>query len=203
MCAASMLTSVQIAVIAAAIMVGGPSARGDQAQRFPNVVLRTQDGTSVRFYDDLIKDKVAMINFMFTTCTSICPRTTANLVRVEEILGERLGRDVRIISISVDPITDTPEVLRKYAARYGTKPGWYFVTGSGKDVDLIRRKLGVYDNDGDKTQHSGVLIYGNERTGQWAAMPVLSNPTTIVRSVMRLVGSTKGLSNSSEPFGGI
>ena len=65
-----------------------------------------------------------MINFMFTTCTSICPRTTANLVKVQKLLGERLDRDVRIISVSVDPVTDTPEVLREYAARYRTRPGW-------------------------------------------------------------------------------
>ena len=187
MCAASRLTYVQLATIAAAILVGGPSATADQAQRFPNVVLRTQDGVSVRFYDDLIKGKIVMINFMFTTCTSICPRTTANLVRVEELLGERLGRDVRIISITVDPLADTPEVLRKYAARYGTKQGWYFVTGNGKDIDLIRRKLGVYENSSDKTQHSGVLIYGNDTTGQWAATPALADSRSIARSVMRLV----------------
>ena len=186
-------------ILAAATLVRA-EAPGSEAQRFPNVVLRTQDGTSVRFYDDLIKGRVVLINFMFTTCTSICPRTTANLVKVEEILGERLGRDVRIISVSVDPATDTPDVLRKYAARYGTKPGWYFVTGKGKDIDLIRQKLGVYEDDGDKTQHSGVLIYGNEVTGQWGATPALANATTIATSVMRLVGSTKGPTNSSEAF---
>jgi protein SCO1/2 len=186
-------------ILAAATLVRA-EAPGSGAQRFPNVALRTQYGTSVRFYDDLIKGKVVLINFMFTTCTSICPRTTANLVKVEEILGERLGRDVRIVSVSVDPANDTPEVLRKYAARYGTKPGWYFVTGKRSDIDLIRKKLGAYEDDGDKTQHSGVLIYGNEATGQWAATPSLANPTTIARSVMRLVGSTKGTVKSSEPF---
>lgn len=177
-------------ILAAATLVRA-EAPGYDAQRFPNVALRTQDGASVRFYDDLIKGKVVMINFMFTTCTSICPRTTANLVKVEEILGERLGRDVWIVSVSVDPATDTPDVLREYAARYGTKPGWQFVTGKGKDIDLIRRKLGVYDDDGDKTKHSGVLIYGNEATGQWAATPALADPATIARSVMRLVRPTK------------
>jgi protein SCO1/2 len=187
------------ALILAAIFVPA-HVPGSDVQRFPNVILRTHDGASVRFYDDLIKGKVVMINFMFTSCTSICPRTTANLVKVEEILGEYLDRDVRIISVSVDPATDTPDVLRKYAARYGTKPGWYFVTGKGKDIDLIRRKLGVYEDDGDKTQHSGVLIYGNEATGQWAATPALADPTTIVRSVMRLVRSAKGPNNSSEQF---
>jgi len=189
-------------VVAALILAAATCVRAEapagQAQHFPNVALRTQDGTSVHFYDDLVKGKVVLINFMFTTCTSICPRTTANLVKVEEILGEHLGRDVRIISVSVDPATDTPEVLRKYAASHGTKPGWYFVTGKQTDIDLIRRKLGAYDDDGDKTQHSGVLIYGNEATGQWAATPALADPNTIARSVLRLVRSTNRTNNSSD-----
>jgi protein SCO1/2 len=182
-------------VVAALLLAAATPVRaaspGNDAQRFPNVPLRTHDGASVRFYDDLIKGKVVVINFMFTTCTSICPRTTANLVKVEDILGERLGRDVWIVSVSVDPATDTSDVLRKYAARHGTKPGWQFVTGKRRDIDLIRQKLGVYDKDGDKTQHTGVLIYGNEATGQWAATPALADPATIARSVMRLVRPTQ------------
>ena len=104
----------------------GTQPRGDvvssattQAPRtaadFPNVILQTQEGTRVRFYDDLIKGKVVLVNFMFTSCTSQCPLATANLVKVEEALGERLGRDVVMISVTVDPATDTPDVLKKYS----------------------------------------------------------------------------------------
>lgn len=157
------------------------------ARHFPNVVLRTQDGTRVRFYDDLIKGKIVLVNFMFTSCTSQCPLTTANLVKVEEALGDHLGRDIRMISVTVDPDTDTPEVLAKFSRRYGTKPGWYFVTGNRKDVDLIRRRLGVLDDDTDKTQHTGILVYGNEATGQWAATPAMARPAAIVKSVMKLL----------------
>ena len=153
----------------------------------PNVIVQTQDGKRVRFYDDLIKGKVVLINFMFTSCTTQCPLTTANLVKVEEALGEDLGRDVAMISITVDPAVDTPAVLKRYSQRYHTKAGWYFVTGSGKDIDLIRRRLGGLDNTGDKTQHTGIVIYGNETTGQWAATPAMAQPKAIVRSVMRLV----------------
>ena len=194
-------TNTRLQIVAAAAILASVVVRaespGTEAQHFPNVALWTQHSTSVRFYDDLIKGRVVMINFMFTTCTSICPRTTANLVKVEEILGERLGRNVWMISISVDPANDTPEVLRRYAAQYDTKPGWSLVTGKQSDIDQIRRKLGAYDNDGDKTQHSGVLIYGNETTGQWAAMPALADPATIVRSVTRLVRSPKVTRTSS------
>lgn len=167
-----------------------PQAPGWGSHEFPNVLLRTQDDTKVRFYDDLIKGKVVMINFMFTTCSSVCPRATANLLKVEAALGDRLERDVRIISITVDPRRDTPAVLKKYSARYGTKPGWYFVTGSEKDIQSIRDRLGVNLDGNDKTQHTGVLVYGNEETGQWAATPAMADPKAIVRTVTGLLVTT-------------
>jgi|SRR2546428_1980607 len=171
-----------IGVIASAALITGAAA-------LPNVVVQTQDGTRVRFYDDLIKGKVVLINFMFTSCTTQCPLTTANLAKVEEALGERLGRDVVMISVTVDPAVDTPSVLKKYSQRYQTKAGWYFVTGSRKDIDLIRRRLGGLDNSGDKSQHTGILIYGKEATGQWAATPAMAQPKSIAKSVLRLANS--------------
>jgi protein SCO1/2 len=165
----------------------GTGAASGQHAPFPNVTLRTQSGAPVRFYDDLVKGKVVMINFFFTTCTTICPRTTENLIKVQDALGERLGGEVVMISITVDPQTDTPAVLDQYARRHKTKAGWYFVTGSRKDVDLVRRHLGVNRDGGDKTQHTGLLVYGNEATGRWAATPAMSDAATIARSVLRLV----------------
>ena len=161
-----------------------PSSR--LARHFPNVPLRTQDNRDVRFYDDLVKGKVVLINFMFTTCTSLCPRSTANLVKVQELLGDHADRDVFLVSISVDPDHDTPAVLKRYAERYHTRPGWTFVTGKRADVDLIRRGLGVRDND-DRSQHTGMLIYGNEAFGRWASTPVMQSPATLASIVLRVV----------------
>ena len=161
-----------------------PSSR--LARHFPNVPLRTQDNRDVRFYDDLVKGKVVLINFMFTTCTSLCPRSTANLVKVQELLGDHADRDVFLVSISVDPDHDTPAVLKRYAERYHTRPGWTFVTGKREDVDLIRRGLGIRDND-DLSQHTGMLIYGNEPFGQWASTPVMQSPATLAAIVLRVV----------------
>lgn len=185
------------ALLAAAILVTvgarvGPlaaAAIGRATRSVPNVRLRTQNNQEVRFYDDLVKGKIVMINFMFTSCTTQCPLTTANLAKVEEALGERLGRDVVMISVTVDPAVDTPSVLKKYSQRYQTKAGWYFVTGSRKDIDLIRRRLGGLDNSGDKSQHTGILIYGKEATGQWAATPAMAQPKSIAKSVLRLANS--------------
>ena len=174
----------------AAIPIGRPALRNSPASRlanhFPNVRLRTQDNREVRFYDDLVKGRVVMINFMFTTCTSLCPRSTANLVKVQELLGDHADRDVFLVSISVDPDHDTPAVLKRYAERYHTRPGWTFVTGKREDVDLIRRGLGVRDND-DQSQHTGMLIYGNEAFGRWASTPVMQSPATLAAIVLRVV----------------
>jgi len=173
-------------VLAAAAATGGTHAALANTY-LPNVVVRTQDGARVRFYEDLIKDKVVLINFMFTSCPNQCPRTTANLAKVAEQLGDRLGRDVRLISVTLDPATDTPDVLKDYSHRYGTKPGWYFVTGRQKDIDAIRRRLGVREDTNDLMQHTGMLIYGNDAREKWAAMPALAQPKAIVRSVMPLI----------------
>lgn len=183
-----MITRIAVGIAVTGLITLAPAIRTHAASEYiPNVVVQTQEGTRVRFYDDLVKGKVVLINFMFTTCTSQCPLTTANLVKVEEMLGERLGRDVQMISITVDAATDTADVLKKYSRRFGTKPGWYFVTGRQKDVDLIRQRLGVLEDGVDKTRHTGILVYGNEKTGQWAATPAMAQPTAIVRSVLRLV----------------
>ena len=131
-------------------------------QHLPNVELTTQEGRKVRFYDDLVKGKVVAINFMFATCRKACPAATQNLAEVQDALGERMGRDVTLLSISLDPERDTPEVLRGYAQAHGAKPGWYFLTGKRDDIELLRRKLGAYELDpvldADKTQHAGIVI---------------------------------------------
>jgi protein SCO1/2 len=158
----------------------------DPAQYFPDVLVQTHEGARVRFYDDLIRGKVALINFMFATCTNQCPLATANLVKVQDALGDRVGRDIVMVSVTVDAHTDTPAALNRYSQRYETKPGWHFITGRQQDLDLIRRRLGVLDAAVDKTQHTGILVFGNETTGQWAATPAQAPPNTIVRSVMRL-----------------
>jgi len=111
------------------------------ANYFPNVPLVTHEGKEVRFFDDLIKGKVVMINFIYTSCPDTCPLETARLAQVEKILGDRVGRDVFMYSISIDPEHDTPEVLKAYAKRYQAGPGWWFLTGKEADITELRKKL--------------------------------------------------------------
>jgi protein SCO1 len=154
---------------------------------FPNLVLLTQDNRPVHFYDDLLKGKIVLINFIFTTCQGVCSPMTANLVRVQNYLAEHLGKEVLMISISVDPVTDTPERLKKYADNFKVKPGWYFLTGEKKNVDWVLYKLGGYT--AEKEQHSSVLIIGNEATGEWMKVVAMSNPSEIASAVTKLIDS--------------
>jgi cytochrome oxidase Cu insertion factor (SCO1/SenC/PrrC family) len=157
------------------------------ASYFPNTVLLTQDNKPVHFFDDLLKGKIVLINYMFTTCTGVCPAMTSNLLKVQEYLGERVGAGVNIISISVDPAVDTPEALKKYANNYKVKPGWYFLTGKKEDVDSVLRKVGGFVKD--KNDHTSLLIIGNVETGQWMKMFAMSRPAEIADAVIKLADS--------------
>ena len=164
----------------AAHALGVPKPSGGLAWRnyFPNVELTTHNGDQVRFYDDLIKGKVVVINFMYATCTGSCPLTTANLVKVRKALGDRFGRDVFFYSITLMPEEDSSEVLKRFADRYEVDemgPGWMFLTGRPRDIELLRRKLGfAYEDrklDADRTNHIRLVLMGNEPYGWWGTAP--------------------------------
>jgi len=137
------------------------------ANYFPNVILTTHEGKEVRFFDDVIKDKVVAINFIYTHCPDTCPLETAQLVRVQNIMDDRMGKDVFFYSISIDPERDTPEVLREYRERFGAK--WTFLTGNKEDIIQLRQKLGLYipEIQDGSNNHNVNMIIGNQKTGRW------------------------------------
>lgn len=163
---------------------------------FPNVLLRTQDNEPVRFYDDLVKDKVVTINFFYAKCEEICPIVTANLARVQKLLGDKVGRDVFMRSITLRPELDTPEALKAYSKMHGAGPGWEFLTGSRDDVELLRRSLGFTNPDAkldqDITQHIGNVRYGNEPLMLWGACPGQARPEWIVESISWMIQPDAG-----------
>ena len=132
---------------------------------FTDTVLTNQNGEKMRFYSDLIKGKVIVINTFFANCTSSCPVMTANLVKVQNALGDRFGKEIFFISITVDPVMDTPASLKAYARKYNAKAGWNFMTGDEKDVNLVLKKIGQYVEQ--KNDHLNIFVIGNERTGLW------------------------------------
>ena len=156
---------------------------GDRRRsRFPNVLLRTHEDQEVRFYDDLIKDKTVLINFIYTECQGSCPLTTATLGQVQHALGERVGRDIFMYSISVDPEHDTPEALRKYAKHFEVQPGWLFLTGTQANIAQIRAGFG--DNpslEAGQSNHLNVIRLGIEPLERWGGGPTWSTPKTIIR----------------------
>jgi protein SCO1 len=167
-----------------------PAVSGREVMRrryFPDVLLTTHEGKRVRFYDDLLKDKIVVLNMMYADCTGICPQITANLVRAQKILGERVGRDLFIYSITVKPEVDGPEHLRKYAQMHHVGPGWLFLTGNPGDVELLRHKLGFADAnpevDRDKSRHSGMVRYGNEPLALWGSCQGQANPEWIAEEI--------------------
>jgi cytochrome oxidase Cu insertion factor (SCO1/SenC/PrrC family) len=157
------------------------------AAYFPNTVLLTQNNQPVHFFDDLLKGKVVVINFMFTTCTSICPAMTANLLKVQEYLGERVGNGVNMISITVDPTVDTPDVLKKYAEKMKVRPGWVFLTGNQADIDTVLRKVG--GSVKDKNDHTTLLMVGNVATGQWMKVFAMAKPAEIADAIIKVAES--------------
>jgi protein SCO1 len=189
---AAAATALKAAPAMAAPMIPPAStARRDRLRRhFPNVSLRTHDGRTVRFYDDLVKDKKVIINFTYTNCSNSCPTSSANLAKVQRLLGDRVGREIFLLSLSLDPDRDTPEALKEYADKWKAGPGWTFATGSRQDIDAIRRQLGLYDSP-DFTDHMGLLTFGNEPEGKWAATPALDRPEKIVYAVLRRVDPFK------------
>jgi protein SCO1/2 len=151
------------------------------------VTLTTQDGRKVKFYDDLIKDKIVILNFFYVKCEGICPGATANLVKVQKLLGDRVGKDIFMYSITLKPEEDTPTVLNKYARAYKTKPGWLFLTGDPKNIETLRQSLGFIDRDpvrdANKSNHIGMLRYGNEALQLWAGCPSTLRPGGIVHVI--------------------
>lgn len=176
------------------------------ALTLPNVVLRTQDNKEVRLYEDLLKDKIFMINMFFIACTDgQCPLVTANLARVQPLLGKRLGRDIFMYSISLDPVHDRPESLKAYSAHFNTRPGWLFLTGEKlDDIDRLRKALGFWDPDPKvdalKTSHTGIVMMGNEPLDRWVGYPTMAEPREIKR-VLSYLDWPKGWTKSRSSKG--
>lgn len=185
-----------LAVAAAAVLtaavylfIGATPAAADNshwgANYFPNVPLITQDGKTVHFYDDMLKGKIVLINFIYTECGDVCPLETAKLAQVYRLLGDRVGKDIYFYSISVDPQHDTPAVLNAYAKKFHAGAGWYFLTGKREDIDAVRKKIGMASRPDEDpiTGHTTSLTLGNEPQGQWMQDSSFDDPHFIATMI--------------------
>ena len=180
------------AALAPALAAAAPSATRAVSGTgyFPNFIVQTHDGKSLRFYDDVLRGKIVVLNMMYAVCTGICPRNTANLRQVQQALGTRLGKDIFMVSMTLQPQFDTPSALKDYVKRYDISPGWMFITGQPKEMDVIRRKLGFFNDDpridGDLANHTGMVRVGNERLDRWFMLPALSRPQQMARAILQV-----------------
>jgi len=156
-----------------AVIVSVPGAPEAQINRwganyFPDVPVVTQDGKTLHFYDDLIKGRIVVVNFIYTSCSRLCPIETARLAEVKDRLGDAVGRNIFFISMTVDPEHDTPDLLKAFADAFGAKaPGWQFVTGQPADIDAINAKFGDNSAGRGLSSHRNEILIGNDATGDW------------------------------------
>ena len=157
---------------------------------FPDIVLTTQDGAKVRFYDDLVKGKFVAVNVIYTSCQDECPLETARMAEVQRLLGDRMGRDIFFLSISIDPEKDTPKVLKAYSEKFGVGPGWLFLTGKKEDIKVLTRKLGLSRSSDafSKDGHASSLMLGNDPNGQWMRNSAVDNPRFLVSTMAGFFG---------------
>ena len=154
----------------------------------PNVPVTDQNGQRYRFYRDLVHGKIVLINFMYAECEGICPTMTSTLVRVQKTLGERIGRDIFMYSVTLKPEEDDSKALRHYMQMHGVGPGWRFLRASRKDTDLLRKRLGFVDSqpeiEADVNQHTGMVRIGNDAIDRWGACPATLPSNRIVSAVL-------------------
>jgi len=193
------MKSILFSALLALLLAGAASAQQPAAQPatptnadasasekyFTDITLVDQNGAKLRFYHDLLQGKTVIINSFFATCQGSCLPITRNLEKVQEALGDRLGKDARIISISVDPEVDTPPELKAFSKKFHARPGWYFLTGSKENVDFILKKLGQYVED--KNDHYNIVIIGNDRTGLWKKAFGLAKSEEIIKVVESVI----------------
>jgi cytochrome oxidase Cu insertion factor (SCO1/SenC/PrrC family)/cytochrome c2 len=180
LCAAAILAS----AIAPVPNGAGAQSRPWGESYIPNLAVLTHEGKTVKFYDDLIKGKIVIISFIYTSCTDICPLTTARLAQLEEKLGDLVGRDVFMISMTVDPNNDTPQRLREFSSAFQTGPGWTFVTGKPDDIRAINAKFG--ERSEVLSEHRNEIVLGNDATGEWQRDSAFGDLNRLVMTVRSL-----------------
>ncbi len=147
-------------------------------------------GQPVRLQSDLVRDRLVAINFIYTSCTAVCPLLSTVFEQMQAQLGERLGRDVLLISISIDPNVDTPARLQAYADRFHARPGWLFLTGDKGNVDQVLLGLGAYS--ASPADHAAMILVGDGAVGGWTRFYGFPAPEKLIARLDEL-GAQKRL----------
>jgi cytochrome oxidase Cu insertion factor (SCO1/SenC/PrrC family) len=167
------------AQVAAAVAPNGDAELERARKYFSDTELLTHEGKRVRFFSDVLKGRVVVVTFFYTTCTGACPITNQKLSLVQDMLGDRFGKEIFFVSVTTDPENDTPKVLESYRRNFTARDGWVFLTGEPEKVKRVSRRLGqTYE----KEAHLPLLLAGNVRTAHWMKLrPNLPNEAIATR----------------------
>lgn len=135
--------------------------------QFPDLLLRDHEGRKVRFYSDLIKDKVVVLSFFYTSCAYTCSMQGKTFSTLQSLLGDRLGKSVFLISVTTDPGKDTPAQLKAWGKRYHLQPGWTLVTGDVAEMNKLL--LPFTGNPAGQGMHLPSTFIANDKTGIWTS----------------------------------
>jgi protein SCO1 len=146
-----------------------------------DTALLDQDGRNVRFKSDVIGERIVIVDFIYTSCTTVCPVISAVMAQARDRLGARLGRQVGMVTVTVDPVRDTPARLKEYGARLGSSPGWSWITGPKPQVDEVLRAFGAYAPN--FVDHPPLVLVGDAKTGKWLRFYGFPSPDQLLAAV--------------------
>lgn len=181
----------RITMLAMALLCAGVgAAQAPSAKYFANVPLVDQEGRTTDLYS-VMKGRTIVVHSFFATCTGVCPVMTGTISAIQQRFAGRMGKDLVLVSLTVDPETDTPERLKSYAAAASAGPGRYFLTGSREQIEVALKRIGQHVPS--REQHSNVIIIGNEKTGLWKKAFGLA-PSEEIIEIVRTVLDDDGTS---------
>lgn len=168
-----------------------PTRAADAAVYFADVPLLDQRGHSINLKEDLVADKLVVMSFVYTSCTTVCPVVSGLMKQVQRQLGDRVGSEVQLVSISVDPLRDTPDRLQQYAQKFNAGKDWHWLTGSPQSIDQTLKGLGAWSADYDA--HPPLIMVGDGRSDRWARFYGFTAPETLVAKVDELSSARRAL----------
>ncbi len=186
-----MICCMALAVVPSAFAESVTAATSEQEEErarsyFTNLELINQDGETVRFFDDVLKDKVVVINFIFTNCEGACPLITQKLTLVRDRMEGQIGNPLRFVSLSLDPVRDTPAALKEFAkTHHADHDGWVFLTGQPENLEHIIKRLGPYTEDVEA--HSTMMLAGNVSAAHWMKILPHEQPPAIAEKLRLLI----------------
>ena len=192
-----------LAALASFMLLPGALAHNEHAQhgasqqsspqsariKLTDTPLIDQDGRNVRFSNDVIGDRIAIVGFVYTSCTTVCPVISAVLAQTQAKLGARAGRDVRLVTVTVDPVRDTPPRLKEQAGRHGAGPGWMWLTGAKPQVDEVLKVFGAYTPN--FIDHPPIVFVGDAKAGKWMRFYGFPSPDQLMNAVSELTAARK------------